>query len=164
LKILFAFALIFSPDIQNQKGGWRHSKGIGQKTILWNTNHSFRMEQAVKYYEMKYGNDLDRAFIHLIREIGQIAFGLETKNEPVFAAKVTEAIALLNFLAHKHNVNIESNIKIMYSKKLAHINSKDNTTDNRWYVRSSLGLIMIDVGFLGGSIGHSLVQHDKKWI
>ncbi len=87
------------------------------------------MELAVKYYELKYGNDTDHAFIHLIREIGQIAYALETKNESVFNAKVTEAMALLKFLAHKGNVNIESNIETMYSKKLAHINQKD--TENR---------------------------------
>jgi hypothetical protein len=88
------------------------------------------VELPVKYYELKYGNDTDHAYIHLIREIGQIAYALETKNEPVFTAKVTEAIALLKFLAHKHNVNIEANIETMYSKKLAHINSRD-TTENR---------------------------------
>jgi hypothetical protein len=87
------------------------------------------MELAVRYYELKYGNDMDHAFIHLIRELGQIAYALETKNEPVFGAKVTEAVGLLRFLAYKHNVNIESNIETMYSKKLAHINHKD--TENR---------------------------------
>jgi hypothetical protein len=84
------------------------------------------MELAVRYYELKYGNSVDNAFIHLIREIGQIAYALETKNEPVFGAKVTEAMALLRFLAHKHNINIESNMETMYSKKLAHISSKNN--------------------------------------
>jgi len=97
-------------------------------TILPNQNYP-NMELAVKYNELKYGNDLDHAFIHLIREIGQISYALETKNEAVFNAKVTEAMALLKFLAHKHNVNIESNIETMYSKKLAHINHKD--TENR---------------------------------
>ena len=83
------------------------------------------MELAIKYYELKYGNDMDHTFIHLIRELGQIAYALETNNEAVFNAKVTEAMALLKFLAHKHNVNIESNIETMYSKKLAHINHKN---------------------------------------
>jgi CRISPR/Cas system-associated exonuclease Cas4 (RecB family) len=87
------------------------------------------MELAIRYYELKFGNHIDQAFIHLIREIGQTAYALETKNEAVFNAKVTEAIALLKFLAHKHNVNIESNIETMYSKKLALINHKD--TENR---------------------------------
>jgi hypothetical protein len=93
-------------------------------TILPSQNYP-NMELAIKYYELKYGNDMDHAFIHLIRELGQIAYALETKNEAVFNAKVTEAIALLKFLAHKHNVNIESNMETMYSKKLAHISHKD---------------------------------------
>jgi hypothetical protein len=98
-------------------------------TIL--PSQSYRnMELALRYYEFKYGNDMDHAYIHLIREIGQLAYALETKNEPVFSAKVTEAIALLKFLAHKHNVDIESNIEMMYSKKLAHINRKDSA-ENR---------------------------------
>jgi hypothetical protein len=93
-------------------------------TILPSQNYPCR-ELAVKYYELKYGNGIEQAFIHLIRELGQIAYALETKNEPVFAAKVTEATALLKFLAYKHDLNIESNIETVYSKKLAHINHKD---------------------------------------
>ena len=96
------------------------------KWLYYQSQNYVSVESAVRYYELKYGNSLDDAFIHLIREIGQIAYALEAKNEPVFSAKVTEAIALLRFLAHKHNVNIESNIETMYSKKLAHINSKNN--------------------------------------
>jgi hypothetical protein len=88
------------------------------------------MELAVRYYELKYGNGIDQAFIHLIREIGQLAYALETKNKPVFDAKVTEAVALLEFFAHKHNVNIQSNIETMYSKKLANIISKNNTKNH----------------------------------
>ncbi len=84
------------------------------------------MELPIRYYEIKYGNDSNQAFIHLVREIGQIAYSLETKNESVFSAKVTEAIALLKFLAHKHNVNIELNTEKMYSKKLNNIESKED--------------------------------------
>lgn len=83
------------------------------------------MELAARYYELKYGNSTDQAFIHLIREIGQIAYALETKNKSVLDAKVTEAIALLQFLARKYDINVESNIETMYSKKLSHINSKE---------------------------------------
>jgi hypothetical protein len=49
----------------------------------------------IKYYKRKYGNDTSAAFIHLIREIGQVAFAIETKNAPVLNAKLTEAAALL---------------------------------------------------------------------
>jgi hypothetical protein len=83
------------------------------------------MELPMKHYEIKYGNDTDQAFVHLIREIGQIAYALGTKNQPVFAAKVTEASVLLKFLACRYNVNIKSNIETMYSKKLTHIDHKD---------------------------------------
>ena len=73
----------------------------------------------IKYYTQKYGDDTDAAFIHLIREIGQIAFALETKNDPVLKAKLTEAVALLQFIAHSHDVDLESNTEMMYSKKLS---------------------------------------------
>jgi len=73
----------------------------------------------IKYYTQKYGDDTDAAFIHLIREIGQIAFALETKNDPVLKAKLTEAVALLQFIAHSHKVDLESNTEMMYSKKLS---------------------------------------------
>ena len=73
----------------------------------------------IKYYTRKYGNDTNAAFIHLIREIGQMAFAIETKNAPVLESKLTEAVALLQFIAHSHNVDLESNTEIMYSKKLS---------------------------------------------
>ena len=80
---------------------------------------------AVKYYTRKYGNDTNAAFIHLIREIGQIAFAIETKNAPVLNAKLTEAAALLQFIAYNHKVDLESNTEMMYSKKLS-VTEKDH--------------------------------------
>lgn len=73
----------------------------------------------IKYYTRKYGDDTSAAFIHLIREIGQIAFAIETKNAPVLQAKLTEASALLQFIAHNHKIDLESNMEMMYSKKLS---------------------------------------------
>jgi hypothetical protein len=73
----------------------------------------------IKYYTRKYGDDTSAAFIHLIREIGQIAFAIETKNAPVLKAKLTEAAALLEFIAHSHKIDLESNTEMMYSKKLS---------------------------------------------
>jgi len=72
----------------------------------------------IKYYSRKYGDNTSAAFIHLVREIGQVAFAIETKNDPVLEAKLTEAIALLQFIAHSHKVDVESNREMMYSKKL----------------------------------------------
>ena len=76
------------------------------------------MESAIRYYEMKYANDTSQAFIHLIREIGQIAFGMETNNKPVLEAKVVEATALLRFLAHKCEIDLDSKIEVTYAKKI----------------------------------------------
>ena len=73
----------------------------------------------IKYYTKKYGDDTNTAFIHLVREIGQIAFAIETKNAPVLEAKLTEAVALLQFMAYSHKIDLESNTEMMYSKKLS---------------------------------------------
>jgi hypothetical protein len=73
----------------------------------------------IKYYTRKYGDDTSAAFIHLIREIGQIAFAIETKNAPVLEAKLTEATALLQFIAYSHKIDLESRTEMMYSKKLS---------------------------------------------
>jgi hypothetical protein len=73
----------------------------------------------IKYYTKKYGEDTSAAFIHLVREIGQLAFAIETKNAPVLQAKLTEAAALLQFMAYSHKIDLESNTEMMYSKKLS---------------------------------------------
>jgi hypothetical protein len=73
----------------------------------------------IKYYTQKYGDDTNAAFIHLVREIGQIAFAIEMKNAPVLEAKITEAVALLQFIAYSHKIDLESNTEMMYSKKLS---------------------------------------------
>jgi hypothetical protein len=73
----------------------------------------------IKYYTRKYGDDMNAAFIHLIREIGQIAFAIEKKNAPILEAKLTEATALLQFIAYSHKIDLESNTEMMYSKKLS---------------------------------------------
>ena len=72
----------------------------------------------IRYYTRKYGDNTSAAFIHLVREVGQVAFAIETKNDPVLKAKLTEAVALLQFIAHIHKVDLESNTEMMYSKKL----------------------------------------------
>lgn len=73
---------------------------------------------------MKYSDNTNQAFIHLMREIGQIAFGIETENKPVLAAKIVEATALLRFLAYKYDIDIESLIEPTYSKKISMFESR----------------------------------------
>ena len=77
------------------------------------------MNKEIEYYNKKYGDDIHKAFIHLIREIGQIAYAIEKSNNPVAVAKITEASALLRFFARKYEIDLESNIQAMYSKKIS---------------------------------------------
>jgi len=77
------------------------------------------MSIAVEYYNKKYGDDIHKAFIHLIREIGQIAYAIEANNNSVATAKIIEASALLRFFATKYEIDLESNIEEMYSKKIS---------------------------------------------
>jgi hypothetical protein len=75
------------------------------------------MNIEIEYYNKKYGDDIQTAFIHLIREIGQIAYAIEKSNNSIAIAKITEASALLRYFAIKYEIDLESNIKEMYSKK-----------------------------------------------
>jgi hypothetical protein len=77
------------------------------------------MKIEIEYYNKKYGNDIQKAFIHLIREIGQIAYAIEKNNNPVAVAKITEASAILRYFATKYEIDLESNIEEMYSKKMS---------------------------------------------
>jgi hypothetical protein len=75
------------------------------------------MKIEIEYYNKKYGNDIQKAFIHLIREIGQIAYAIEKNNNSVAVAKITEASAILRYFATKYEIDLESTIEEMYSKK-----------------------------------------------
>jgi len=77
------------------------------------------MNVEIEYYNKKYGDDTHKAFIHLIREVGQIAYAIEKSNNSVAVAKITEASALLRYFATKYEIDLESNIKEMYSKKIS---------------------------------------------
>jgi len=73
---------------------------------------------AVEYYDKKFGEDRSAAFIHLVREIGEIAFAMEKNNVEHAKMEITESVALLHYLATKYSLDLESNIKAVYSKKL----------------------------------------------
>jgi NTP pyrophosphatase (non-canonical NTP hydrolase) len=79
---------------------------------------------AIEYYNRKFGEDKSAAFIHLVREIGEIAFAMEKNNAEHAKMEITESAALLYFLATKYNLDIDSNIKTVYSKKLELLKTK----------------------------------------
>jgi len=79
---------------------------------------------AVEYYSRKFGDDRSAAFIHLVREIGEIAFAMEKNNIEHAKMEITESAALLYYLATKYGLDIDTNIKAVYSKKLEMLKTK----------------------------------------
>jgi len=79
---------------------------------------------AVEYYNRKFGDDKSAAFIHLVREIGEIAFAMEKNNVEHAKMEITESTALLYYLATKYSLNIDDNIQAVYSKKLEMLKAK----------------------------------------
>ena len=73
---------------------------------------------AIEYYNMKFGEDKSAAFIHLVREIGEIAFAMEKDNHEHAKLELTESTALLYYLASKYEFDLEENIESTYTKKL----------------------------------------------
>jgi hypothetical protein len=72
----------------------------------------------IEYYSKRFGDNISAAFIHLIREIGEIAFAIEKNSTGIAQTKITEAIAIMYYIASKYNLDIDENIKSLYSKKL----------------------------------------------
>jgi NTP pyrophosphatase (non-canonical NTP hydrolase) len=73
---------------------------------------------AIEYYNRKFGDDKTAAFIHLVREIGEIAFALERNNVEHAKLELTESTALIYYLASKYGLDLDANIESVYTKKL----------------------------------------------
>lgn len=73
---------------------------------------------AIDYYNKKFGDDRSAAFIHLIREIGEIAFAMEKNNTDHAKMEITESAALLYYLASIYKLDLDANMKVIYQKKL----------------------------------------------
>jgi hypothetical protein len=74
---------------------------------------------AIEYYNKKFGDNKSGAFVHLVREIGEIAYALEKDNAEHAKLEITESAALLYYLASKYDFDLDSNIEVTYLKKLA---------------------------------------------
>lgn len=74
---------------------------------------------AIEYFTRKFGDDKSGAFIHLVREIGEIAFAMEKNNVELAKMEITESAALLYYLASKYGVDLDMSIETLYLKKLA---------------------------------------------
>jgi NTP pyrophosphatase (non-canonical NTP hydrolase) len=76
------------------------------------------MSVAVEYYEKKFGENAQAAFIHLVREIGEIAFAMEKSNAEHAKLEITESVALLHYLASRYGLDVNANMQAVYAKKL----------------------------------------------
>ncbi len=83
---------------------------------------------AVEYYEKKFGGDSKAAFIHLVREIGEIAFAMEKSNTEHAKLEITESVALLHYLASKYGLDVDANMQAVYSKKMQSL--RDSSTSS----------------------------------
>ena len=72
----------------------------------------------IDYYEKRFGEDIRSAFVHLVREVGEIALSIEKENSEHAKLKITEAAALLQYLASKYGFELEANKQLLYSKKM----------------------------------------------
>jgi len=81
---------------------------------------------AVEYYNRKFGDDKAAAFIHLVREIGEVAFAMEKNNVEHAKLELTESAALLYYLASKYELDLDANIKSLYTKKLEMLKTSTN--------------------------------------
>jgi NTP pyrophosphatase (non-canonical NTP hydrolase) len=79
---------------------------------------------AVEYYNRKFGDERSAAFIHLVREIGELAFAMEKNNLEHAKMEITESAALLYYLATKYSLDLDANIKAVYAKKLEMLKTK----------------------------------------
>jgi len=83
-------------------------------------------ELVISYYNKRFGENIDSAYIHLVREIGEIALAIEKENTEHAKLKITEAAALLEYMASKYKFNLDSNIRLVYSRKMHAITRLDN--------------------------------------
>jgi NTP pyrophosphatase (non-canonical NTP hydrolase) len=82
------------------------------------------MSIAVEYYNKKFGENTQAAFIHLVREVGEIAFAMEKNNAEHAKLEITESVALLHYLASKYNLDVNANMQAIYAKKLDQLGAK----------------------------------------
>ena len=73
---------------------------------------------AIEYYKAKFGDNSQAAFVHLVREIGEIAFAIEKQNSEHAKLEITESIALLHYLASRYDLDVFANIQALYSRKM----------------------------------------------
>jgi len=91
--------------------------------LLYSFGKRVMINLVIDYYERKFGEDINSTFIHLVREIGEIALSIEKGNSEHSKLKITEAAALLEYLASKYKIELHANMQHLYSKKIDRLNA-----------------------------------------
>jgi len=79
---------------------------------------------AIQYYGKRFGSDIPKTFVHIVREIGELARAIESNNTDLAKMEITETAALLFFLADKYSLNLMDNMEAVYRKKLEKLQSQ----------------------------------------
>lgn len=84
------------------------------------------LKLVLDYYEKRFEGNINNAFIHLVREIGEIALAIEKSNSEHAKLKTTEAMALLQYIASKYKFDMDTNMQIIYTKKMDTLTKLDH--------------------------------------
>lgn len=84
------------------------------------------LKLVLDYYEKRFAGNINNAFIHLVREIGEIALAIEKANSEHAKLKTTEAMALLQYIASKYKLDLDTNMQIIYTKKMDSLTKLDS--------------------------------------
>ena len=79
---------------------------------------------AIEYYNKRFGDNTSAAFIHLVREIGEIAYAMEKNNAEHAKLEITESVALLHYLATQYGLDVNASMQVLYAKKLDALSAK----------------------------------------
>ncbi len=79
--------------------------------------------EAVEYYRRIFGENVQGAFVHVVRELGELARAVERDQGELAIHEITEIAALMGFLASLYGFDLEAGISDLYSKKLRKLES-----------------------------------------
>lgn len=76
---------------------------------------------AVEYYTHKFGGQVQAAFVHLVREVGELARAVERDQRELAIHEITEIAALIRYLADRYDFDLADQVVSLYTKKLAKV-------------------------------------------
>jgi len=74
---------------------------------------------AIEYYKLKFGSDRNKAFIHLTKEVGELAGSIEKEKHDMAQYELVEILGLCYFLASTYEMhNVNEKLESVYTEKL----------------------------------------------